>query len=234
MPRRYYAGQLLNKAVQLSKDEINLARKHNLSSFLLVAFYGVGIFFLFFNIIPQFIYLTPLTLLLSIGLVIYSHPDKDKRLYIFLGIIYILGLGIELIGVSSGLIFGEYQYGSVLGPKILGTPLMIGVNWAMLIYSTGVVLDWLIPERKLILKAIMGGLILVSLDILIEPVAMIYDFWTWGGDNIVPIQNYVAWFVLSFLFLIIYQLFYKNIKNNAAFTLLILQFIFFFLLRITW
>ncbi len=36
----------------------------------------------------------------------------------------------EIIGVNSALLFGDYSYGSVLGLKIGGVPVLIGVTWA--------------------------------------------------------------------------------------------------------
>ena len=39
----------------------------------------------------------------------------------------------EAIGVNTGLLFGTYEYGANLGFKIFGVPLIIGVNWTVLI-----------------------------------------------------------------------------------------------------
>ncbi|MGB1217003.1 MAG: carotenoid biosynthesis protein, partial [Saprospiraceae bacterium] len=64
--------------------------------------------------------------------------------------------------------------------------------------------------------------------------AIIYGFWSWGVDNIIPTQNYVAWFLISFFLLGIFNLLFKKLRNNAAFTLFILQFVFFLLLGIQW
>ena len=46
---------------------------------------------------------------------------------------------------------------------------------------------------------------MVLIDLVIEPVAMKYGFWSWQGGQI-PLQNYLAWFVVSFVLL---QLFYR-------------------------
>jgi putative membrane protein len=48
--------------------------------------------------------------------------------------------------------------------------------------------------------AFASACLLVLLDILIEPVA-IYNFWSWN-ETIVPIKNYIAWFIISFIFLL--------------------------------
>jgi len=40
---------------------------------------------------------------------------------------------------------------------------------------------------------------MVGMDLLIEPVAIELNFWRWT-DVTVPLENYIAWFVLSTLF----------------------------------
>ena len=43
------------------------------------------------------------------------------------------------------------------------------------------------------------GLGMLLLDIFIEPVAIGLGFWEWQAAE-VPLENYMAWFVLSFVF----------------------------------
>ncbi len=234
MARKYTAGAIVTRAAQRSREELEYVSEHHSSSFILVVIYLVGMIGLVFNIHPSFIFLTPINLLVSLGIVLYHHPTKNKAFYSFLYIAFMFGFLIEIAGVSSGLIFGEYYYGEVLGPKIKGTPLMIGVNWVMLIYCCGAALSRFFPKRNIYFKSFIGALALVSLDILIEPVAMYYEFWYWGDNNIVPLQNYVAWFMISFILLMVFHLLIKDLKNNAAFTLFNLQFIFFLIVGIDW
>ena len=40
---------------------------------------------------------------------------------------------------------------------------------------------------------------MVTLDFLIEPVAIELGFWQWHADKI-PFENYVAWFILATIF----------------------------------
>ncbi len=106
---------------------------------------------------------------------------------------------IEAIGVNSGEIFGAYDYGNALGLKILDTPPIIGINWAILVLGTGY---WLILSslkiKNTILFSFLGAIIMTILDILIEPVAIKLDFWHWKTQT-PPLQNYLAWFLISFL-----------------------------------
>ena len=52
---------------------------------------------------------------------------------------FLTGMITEILGVQWGWIFGNYQYGDALGYKVLGVPLLIGVNWALLTIITGAI-----------------------------------------------------------------------------------------------
>lgn len=239
MARVYAPGKFLEKAAQQSRAELKNIRRNHLSSFILIVLYIVGILCIGFEVHPKFIYLTPVNLLLSFLIVLYSHLKWDGRLMIFLVLSFGVGFSIEIMGVATGEIFGEYSYGDVLGPKLMGTPYMIGWNWMLLVYCTGVAVNmiskfdyhWIL---NILFKSFLGAAILLSLDTLIEPVAINYGLWSWGGDGSVPMQNYAAWFIISFGLLFVFNLLFKDLKNKVALTLLVLQFLFFFLLGLEW
>jgi len=104
--------------------------------------------------------------------------------------------------VVKVLIFREERHGNTCGVKIADVPIMCGANWGILIYCTGVIMKK-VPIRSSFLKSIIGALLMVLMDILIEPVAVRFDYWSWTDFN-VPFQNYVAWFVFSFSLLMIF------------------------------
>jgi uncharacterized membrane protein len=107
-----------------------------------------------------------------------------------------------VLGVHTGLIFGSYQYGPTLGLQLWQVPLLIGLNWLMLVYTTGHLLDLL--RLPWLLKALLAAALMVGLDFFIEPVAVAFDFWSWQGGAI-PVSNYAGWFGLSLLLQIYYQ-----------------------------
>jgi len=61
---------------------------------------------------------------------------KRTDFYISLIAVSIIGFLIEVIGVKTGYIFGRYYYGQSLGYHLLSVPLLIGLNWGVLLYST--------------------------------------------------------------------------------------------------
>ncbi|MEM0993185.1 MAG: carotenoid biosynthesis protein [Bacteroidota bacterium] len=196
---------------------------------LLCIFYLIGILGIVVVAYEDFILLTPFNLLVSIAIILYYHPIWNQHIVASLLLSYGFGFFIEAIGVNTGLIFGEYSYGRVLGWKVWETPLMIGVNWAMLIYSVGVSVNSAFKKALWWLKAALGASVMLALDILIEPVAIHYEFWTWEAVE-VPLQNYVSWWLISFGLLAFFHFSDQKTTNKVATGLLVLQFVFFAIL----
>ena len=74
---------------------------------------------------------------------------------------------------------------------------MIGVLWWLLIRSMYDVLS--VKISSVWTKSLLVGVAMTAMDVLIEPVAIELNFWSWEGES-VPMSNYIAWFVLSTLF----------------------------------
>jgi len=141
-----------------------------------------------------FLALTPWQLVAMAALVLGTHPRPTVR-YVGWGVAaFGLGMAFEILGVHTGAVFGQYGYGPVLGPQVLGVPWVIGLNWAVLAYGCGAVAQrWVRPAVGWVPLA--AGL-MVALDVLIEPVAIALGFWHWGG-GLPPLQNYIGWAVVA-------------------------------------
>ena len=72
--------------------------------------------------------LTPLNLLMSSVLLILAE-DNQKKAVFFLICCFVIGFSAEVLGVKTGILFGDYQYGETLGVKLWEVPLVIGLNW---------------------------------------------------------------------------------------------------------
>ncbi|NPV11698.1 MAG: carotenoid biosynthesis protein [Ignavibacteria bacterium] len=200
-----------------------------LTIIFLATFYIVGIVIhQYTNFSKLLSFLTPLFLLVTSTIVIFEEvPSKRFLLWVIAS--YIFTFLIEVAGVKTGLIFGQYQYGENLGIKIFDVPLIIGLNWVVLILAAvGFVenLKW-----SSFVKSAFVGLLMFVYDILLEIVAPKLNYWFFDG-GIAPLQNYLSWFIISFSFGYLY--FYLNIKRSlviARFNL-IFQIIFFLLIEV--
>lgn len=203
--------------------------KYNICSLIIILFHAVGLYgFLNPELQSLFIKLVPFHLLLMFLLMAISGYDGSKNILLFSFVVYSLGFLVEVLGTRSGLLFGSYSYGDTLGVKLWQTPLLIGINWLILIYATGILLNGFISNKYLL--ALLGAVILVIVDFLIEPVAVMYDYWSWAGD-VIPVRNYVGWFGVSFiLFLFFANMSFKK-RNPSAIILFLAQACFFMILN---
>ncbi|MGQ1891420.1 carotenoid biosynthesis protein [Thermophagus sp. OGC60D27] len=176
-----------------------------------------------------FMHLTGFTIFLSTALMLWFHKPWESRFILSSLFIFLLGFIVEALGVHTQTLFGPYSYGKVLGPKLFNTPILIGLNWWMLIYMVWHLVQQL--SGNLLLKLIVGSCIMVGYDLFLEPIAIASGMWHWN-TVIVPLQNYLVWFILSFLFLGILGTSKTEYKNPVASELLLAQIVFFVLLNI--
>ena len=197
---------------------------------ILSILYLVGISGFVFKIHPDFTKLTPINLIISLIVVLIFHPKWDWKMVLFCIICPIVGFVVEMKGVETGQIFGNYHYGETLGLKFRDTPLSIGVNWLLIAYCSAALVSHFTNEKgSIILKALLASALMVSLDLLIEPIAMKTDMWAWQNDE-VPTQNYIGWFLTAFPLQLLFFILNKSVKNKVAVALLIAQFLFFWIL----
>lgn len=198
---------------------------------LIIIFHAVGLIgFAVPTLYSLFLELVPFHLLLMLVIVAGSHRPADGAFFLFAVIIYIAGFSIEWIGVHGEWFFGKYKYGPTLGTQLDDVPLCIGVNWFLLIYSTGILMR-MSRVRNIVARVLTGALILVLLDVFIEPIAMQLNYWHWAG-NVVPFENYVAWFLVSVVFLFVFEKFQFKKQGMVAPAFLLTQFAFFIVLRL--
>jgi len=184
------------------KDLSNKVTNSTIITIVLLIFYAIGTIGIILNPL-NFARLTPLNLLLTMVAVMWMHPVKNIFFFVQLLFLFFASYSLEYVGVNTGLIFGKYTYGESLGIKIGNTPLLIGINWIIVIYSSLHLVQT--ASKKLNIKvnaltaAAIGGLLMVILELLIEQVAPKLDFWAFENLE-VPLQNYTAWFFFGFTF----------------------------------
>lgn len=205
--------------------------KSNKEVLFLVIMYLVGVAG---HLIPStrgvMISLTPFTLLLTGGVVAYKSFRNSDKTFIFWGFItYFITFSLEVIGVKTGLIFGEYHYGDVLGFEIMEVPLIIGFNWVLVIL--GAISISVLFAKNIIFISILAALLSVIFDFFLEPVAIKLSYWNWALIA-VPFQNYLAWFIIAFIFSIALLKIKPDFNRGISREYFIVQFIFFVLLNL--
>ena len=177
-----------------------------------------------------FIVLTPVILLLSSALLLYFHTPvlNGKTSLVFL-IIFLASYFTEVAGVKTGQIFGTYSYGKALGLKLFDTPLLIGLNWILLVYCSAAIFEK-VPVGN-IGKAAGASLLMVLYDLVMEQVAPYMDMWSFGAGT-APLRNYISWFILALIFHLIVRFAGIRLTNRLAPFIFFCQFLFFIVLLI--
>ena len=168
--------------------------------------------------------LTPLNLFISSTLLFVNQKSLKKKEVIIVFLIFSIGMIAEILGVNYGLIFGKYDYGDNLGLKLLGVPLLIGLNWVVLTFICGSISNHFIKNKYL--SIVVGIIFMLIIDITLEPIAPTLDYWEFSG-SIAPIQNYIGWAFTSLLTLSIYQFYYSSKEFIFSINLFMAQLLFF-------
>lgn len=194
-------------------------------------FYLVGIFGTLISSSHNFfLLLFPWALLLSfLAIMLYNKFEIDLKTIMVVAITAVSGFLIEVAGISTHLIFGNYTYGNTLGLKLFETPLIIGVNWALLVFATGSVVHPLKAPAPV--RILFASLLMVIYDILMEFAAPVLGMWSWTEGS-VPLRNYVAWFVIAAGFHSLFKIMRIKTYSSLALPVLICQVVFFFVLII--
>ena len=165
----------------------------------------IGIYFLESTF---FLRTSSVSILIPLFLFCYRSNLTNKDVFLFASI-FVIGYTAEFLGVNYQILFGDYSYGRSLGVKLFEVSLIIGCNWLLLALISQALIKRIFSNGWLII--IFSSLLMVFIDIYIEPVAPLLDFWEFK-ENIVPFSNYRDWFMVALI--IQFILSYRNTQVN--------------------
>jgi bisanhydrobacterioruberin hydratase len=220
--------------------------KAQIATAIAIIFHAVGLVGMLTNA-NLFASISWLNLLLMAGLIIYTQPQKNIPFFIFVALTFCLGIAVEIIGVNTGKLFGNYKYSSVLGISIKNVPIIIGANWFIIMYCCGMAVNHFmarlaqaLPEgetirinEKLKLASLVfdAATLAVIMDWIIEPVAIKLNYWSWLPNGDIPTFNYISWFAVSAVFMLLFNMLAFKKNNIFAVHLLLIMSLFFVILR---
>lgn len=176
------------------------------------------------------LYLTPVTLFISGTVVLYfSLTDKKNKLILWVVFTYLITFILEAIGVATGVIFGNYNYGKTLGFSLLKVPVIIGYNWVVVILGSIAISS--LMTNNVLLRSLIAAILAVGFDYVLEPLAIHLDYWQWA-NNIIPFSNYAAWFIIAFFSSLIFFKVRVAFNPSVSRHYFFIQLIFFIILTI--
>jgi putative membrane protein len=180
-------------------------------------------------------------ILLFLGIVLI-HGWKTlgpRDVLVFFLIAYIIPLLYEY---TEGLGFGGLvgytcSYSSLLGPKFLGkVPYVIPLVWSIFLYCTFTMtniifnririthkfeevasLQWFF---KIVGMGFVAGLIMASMDLIIDPVMVSLGAWSWPGGGSyygIPLWNYEGWIEITVVTFVCYSVYLHLIKKSQIY-----------------
>jgi putative membrane protein len=180
-----------------------------------------------------FVGFTAVNLLLMFILLVWNETELHFTFLKAILFAFTAGLFSEIIGVNTGVLFGDYHYSKVFGEKLMGVPILIGLNWFCIVYASFQVVLQLIKSLHLnrVAVALLTALMATIFDFVMEPVAIQLGFWQWHTPEI-PFLNYACWFSISFLIASFFHWIGVKKSNPFAFYLFFTQLLFFVFLTL--
>lgn len=131
-----------------------------------------------------------------------------RRTIIFFALAGGLSLASELIGTGTGYPFGNYEYTTGLGFKILGrVPFSIPLSWFYMGLAS-FVLGGTLARWHPLWSVALGAYFLTVWDLVLDPAmahpGLALSFWVWhqsGPYFGMPVQNFIGWTATGGLFM---------------------------------
>ncbi len=151
-------------------------------------------------------------------------PKKSIKISWPIPAVFFIGFMAEWLGVKFGFLFGDYSYGANLGMKLDDVPIIMGINWVILsLASRGIIQRFF---KVPVMKILVSSVLMVSLDILIEPLAPQLDYWSFD-TMVAPLSNYIGWLIYSILIQSLLELVQFKGHFKISLHILIIQLLFF-------
>lgn len=182
-----------------------------------IIWYICGVILLTFDLLPAWLeWANAVFLILSglLAIVYFSKAFGRKAGYVISMVIFLFSYFAEFIGLSYGILFGEYYYTNRFAPNLFDVPIAIGFAWLMVMGTSHALANSISAKKWM--QPIIGACIAVIIDLVIDPVAFkLKQYWIWEEDGVyydIPFSNFLGWFIVA-LILHVFILFFSQEKN---------------------
>jgi uncharacterized membrane protein len=111
---------------------------------------------------------------------------------------------VEAVGLATGFPYGEYSYGDVLGPRLLGVPFLVPLAWLMMAWPSRLLAARL--ARRPAVRVVVAAGVFAGWDVVLDPQLVQAGYWTWAhprpglpGIDTVPLTNLGGWLLAGLL-----------------------------------
>ena len=156
---------------------------------------------------------------LFILVIYYSFKMNGKYpTLIFFLPLFIQAFIIEELAVA---IFYGFYYPNY-NIYLLHVPLGIVLGWCSVVYISFYLAKKLLTSEyvgsktSLLKLSITSALIGLGIDLFLEPISSVWNFWIWNNPDIyfnASIENFISWFMIIFLFISVYTFLTKKVEG---------------------
>lgn len=128
----------------------------------------------------------------------FRHAWRQGRYPLFImASAMVYGFLLEYSAVTS--VPQQYHYNYFIFQLPGPVPLGVVLGWGVIFYAVTQTAMWLAPPWAL--RPVICGFLAVSIDFIMDPLAVALNFWTWTESHYgqwfgIPWDNYVGWFVV--------------------------------------
>lgn len=137
-------------------------------------------------------------------------PLVDRRALFGLAALAAFTWGIEIVGVLTGLPYGEFSYGIELGPMLFGlVPLGLPVFYFPILLNSYLLALLFLGASSFPRRFGLTLGLVIALDLVLDPGAVALGFWAWtdpGAYYGVPAINYLGWLLSGSVAIAVLQL----------------------------
>ena len=147
----------------------------------------------YFSVIPMLILAVPAYFaLLKINI---------RKGLLFIVVLSFYATAIEALSIQTSFPYGTFEYNAQLGYKLFDlVPWTVSFGWVPLVIGSFALSSWIFKKRSY--QFFVGVLFLVVSDLIIDPGAVLMNFWTWtypGMYYSIPFSNYLGWILSSII-----------------------------------
>ena len=127
------------------------------------------------------------------------------RTWAVFAVAFVLSLGSELAGTSTGLPFGVYSYTDQLGYKVAGlVPFNIPTSWFYMLVASLAICARFLPSKDDNMSkwwwSLVGGLVLTAWDVSMDPAMVKTTHWLWFVPDLTQKSAFVQFIGTPFFF----------------------------------
>jgi putative membrane protein len=127
-----------------------------------------------------------------------------------LALVAVVAVGMEALGLATGLPYGQYSYSDALGPTLLGVPFLVPLAWLLMAWPSWVLAARLTARvrtpRRRPARVLVGAYLFAAWDVVLDPQLVQAGYWHWAhpdpglpGISTVPLTNLVGWLIAGLL-----------------------------------